>query len=210
MLNVELVSYNTKSEDVCGDAAAFCRGIDNPEPQQKQKSLKHATDAGHESIIEFAHIVFKASKLSRVTSHQLVRHRLFSFAQVSQRHSNPRGFIIPPTINDNEVLKNKFLVGMDYLINLYNELVDNGIPREDARYVLAEASETGIFIGGNARQWKHFFEERYCTRAQWEIRELAKKCLVICKQILPNIFDQTYPDCKNCPEPCGNPQLIIK
>jgi thymidylate synthase (FAD) len=203
-VKVELYSHS-QDEKVCGQAAAFCRGIDNPDDEQIDKSLKHAVDAGHESVVEFCHIVFKITGVSRAMTHQMVRHRLFSFAQISQRHSNPKGYVIPPSIQNNPDILKKYNIGMEYLSILYNDLLSNGVEPEDARFVLPNASETGLFVGGNARQWMHFFNERYCQRAQWEIREVARQCLIICKQLYPKIFTKTWPPCSTCPEPCGNP-----
>jgi len=84
---------------------------------------------------------------------------------------------------------------------VYNSLVEDGINPEDARFVLPNAATTAITVTMNARELRHFFELRCCTRAQWEIRKMAWKMLVQAKKAAPAIFDGAGPTCDNCLEP---------
>lgn len=128
----------------------------------------------------------------------LVRHRIASYSQQSQRYVKAHDFasVIPHTIEQIPEAKAKFEACMQGLQNLYNDLADNyGIPAEDARYVLPNAAETKIVCTFNARSLYNFFTLRCCNRAQWEIRELAWRMLVQCRQVAPVLFEKAGPDC---------------
>ena len=84
---------------------------------------------------------------------------------------------------------------MDKIYRIYSRLIEVGIPEEDARYILPNACTTNIILTMNARELRHFFSLRCCERAQWEIRELAKKMLKICKEVSPIIFEDAGPSC---------------
>ena len=204
-MKIDLIDRSMQPAETCGEAAAFCKGIFNPDLNQVMRSLNTSLEAGHEGISEFAHFTIRVTGVSRALSHQLVRHRLFSYAQVSQRHCNPSGFITPMSIANNPAMLRKYNIGMEYIVTLYDELCENGIPLEDARFVLPNATETGLFVGGNAREWKHFFDERCCNRAQWEIQQLAEGIQNLLIEVSPEIFITRYPICNKCPEPCGKP-----
>lgn len=209
-MKVELIDRSMRPEETCGRAAALCRGIRDPNEDQIKKSLNIALDDGHMSISELGHYTFLVTGVSRAMSHQLVRHRLFSFSQESQRHATPNLYIIPKsfTLLQNRDLLEKYIDHVEKSFSLCQEFIDCGIPREDARFVYPNATETALFVGGNSRQFVHFFDERICSRAQWEIAEMATKMMKICKEIAPNIFKQSWPNCKGCPEPCGNSLVI--
>ena len=95
-------------------------------------------------------------------------------------------------------------------MNLYQRMVDAGIPAEDARYVTPQAVPTTLIMTMNARELLHFFSLRTCNRAQWEVRHLADEMLTICKRLAPRIFGHAGPGCVTgkCPEkkPCGHPR----
>lgn len=146
------------------------------------KIMKSCYKSGHHAVLEFADFTFHISGVSRALTHQLVRHRLASYAQRSQRYcgENNFGYVIPPSIERNKEAKDTFVSLMGYIGMQYDRLQKAGIPNEDARYVLPNACETTIEVKMNGRALIHFFNERLCTRAQWEIRQMAmmmKKCV---------------------------------
>ena len=146
------------------------------------KIMKSCYKSGHHAVLEFADFTFHISGVSRALTHQLVRHRLASYAQRSQRYcgENNFGYVIPPSIERNKEAKDTFVALMGYIGMQYDRLQKAGIPNEDARYVLPNACETTIEVKMNGRALIHFFNERLCTRAQWEIRQMAmmmKKCV---------------------------------
>ena len=131
---------------------------------------------GHFSPIEHVTFTFAIEGVSRVLTHQLVRHRIASYSQQSQRYVKAHNFetIMPPAVAAIPEAKEKFEACMRGLQDLYNDLTDHyGIANEDARYVLPNAAETKIVCTFNARSLYNFFNLRCCNRAQWEIRELA-------------------------------------
>lgn len=146
------------------------------------KIMKSCYKSGHHAVLEFADFTFHISGVSRALTHQLVRHRLASYAQRSQRYCGENNFdyVIPPSIERNKEAKDIFVALMGYIGMQYDKLQKAGIPNEDARYVLPNACETTIEVKMNGRALIHFFNERLCTRAQWEIRQMAmmmKKCV---------------------------------
>jgi len=157
---------------------------------------------GHESIIEHASASFEVNGISRAASHQLVRHRIASYSQSSQRYirlgSFPgepametieRLFVIPPDIAASEQTKNAFIASMILALAYYEELIEAGIKKEDARFVLPNATKTSIVVTMNFRSWRHFIKERGLNpAAQWEIRELALIILEQLNFIAPSVF----------------------
>ncbi|NJE07153.1 FAD-dependent thymidylate synthase [Thermococcus sp. M39] len=148
-----------------------------------KKHLPRVLSYGHESILEHAVFTFAIEGCSRICSHQLVRHRIASYTQQSQRYIklNPEDveetFLIPESIKKKSELYEKWKKLMRETIELYEETYGNGIHQEDARYILPQAVRTKIVVTMNLRELKHFFGLRTCERAQWEIREVAWKML---------------------------------
>jgi thymidylate synthase (FAD) len=147
---------------------------------------------GHESLIEHASATFEISGISRACTHQLVRHRIASYSQESQRYvdlSNP-DYVIPPSVAaDSEALEvwNQATAGM---AEAYGKLRDKGIFKEDARFLLPNATATRIVVTMNFRAWRHFIKERGLNRAaQWEIREVANRILDILHEQAPSVFE---------------------
>ena len=139
---------------------------------------------GHESIIEHASATFEVSGISRACSHQLVRHRLASYSQESQRYvdmSNPE-LITPPTIAKNLEASAVWEGLMENIQSAYRDLRDAGVRKEDARFVLPNATATRIVVTMNFREYIHFFRLRITPEAQWEIRHMA---LLMLKDLVP-------------------------
>ncbi|MFP3952351.1 MAG: FAD-dependent thymidylate synthase [Candidatus Bathyarchaeia archaeon] len=143
--------------------------------------------------------------ISRACSHQLVRHRVASFSQQSQRYVPLRRLqervVEPDTISrEASELFNKFIMEAD---EAYEALVKQGVPREDARFVLPNATETHLLMTMSGESLFHFFGLRCCNRAQWEIRRLADVMLDLAREVEPEIFEGAGPYCYQlgfCPE----------
>ncbi len=179
---------------VCKEAAGVCRKTAN-----KQSALIHSIKAGHLSILEHCYLTFDIKGISRACSHQLVRHRIASYAQQSQRHTIIEGddwYITPPNVENFDTI-------MKICKNNYDALLSAGVKAEDARYVLPNACKTELIMTINLRSLINFFEHRMCTRAQWEIRNLAQNMYNLTIEKYYFIKDYfMFPNCKNCKEPC--------
>lgn len=202
-MNIQLKAYTSDSATLCGDAAAICTASED-----RKRSLNHSLRSGHESVLEHVSFTFQVEGLSRVSLAQLTRHRLASFSVQSQRFVRIHGndLVLPVTIRNSEFYGE---VGslMEDVMNLYQRMVDAGIPPEDARYVTPQAVPTTLILTMNARELRHFFALRCCNRAQWEIRQMADQMLAMCKDIAPELFKDAGPGCVrgHCPEErsCG-------
>ena len=152
---------------------------------------------GHLSVLEHASFTFAIEGISRACSHQLVRHRIASFSQQSQRYvkMSECEFTLPPSLQSRPEAVERFNGLMDDLQAEYDALLEDGVAAEDARYVLPNAAETKVIMTANARSLLNFFELRLCTRAQWEIRELAGLMLEKVREVAPNIFEVAGPTC---------------
>lgn len=165
--------------------------------EQAAKLVRKLVSMGHFSTLEHVTFTFAIEGVSRVLTHQLVRHRIASYSQQSQRYVAEHNFenIMPPSIAAKPEAKAKFEKLMGDIQAIYNEFTDMGILPEDARYVLPNAAETKIVCTFNVRSLWNFFSLRCCTRAQWEIRELANKMLAQCKEVAPVLFENCGPTC---------------
>lgn len=216
-MNVELIAYTPNPDAVCNVAAGTCVSEDIPVMEMsvnRYRALKGALKSGHESVIEHATFTFSIEGVSRALTHQLVRHRLASFSQQSQRYVNMNGFeyVIPDSIKNHEKtwdengktdVEKWYRNTMESLSEFYAMLIEAGIPEEDARYILPNACCTNIVVTMNARELRHFFRLRCCSRAQWEIRELANRMLELVKEVAPTIFADAGASCVatgRCPE----------
>lgn len=211
-MNVQLLQHTPEPELTVAIAARLCYSDsdisdlkDNAEPEKDRQLIRKVMGMGHTSVAEHASFTFGVEGISRVTSHQLVRHRVASYSQQSQRYvdSGKNMIIVPPSIQDNDEAE---AIMSDVAMTLYlayKRLTDLGIPPEDARYILPNATETKIIITMNARELLHFFRHRCCDRAQWEIRSMANKMLQLCKQAAPTLFETAGAACVSGPCPEG-------
>ncbi|OPJ54915.1 FAD-dependent thymidylate synthase [Alkalithermobacter paradoxus] len=234
-MKVELIEYTPNPEKVIAMAAKLCYspvGVDEIEKnltdEKIEKFLNMLIGIGHESPIEHINFTFAVEGISRSCSHQIVRHRIASYSQQSQRYVKLDQFeyIIPPEIQCIPEAKEKFIQAMENDQKVYDDLVkvlsqkhyDNFIKEgktekeakllsqkkaiEDARYVFPNACETKMVFTMNARSLFNFFKHRCCQRAQWEIRELSIEMLRKVRQVAPVIFKNIGPNCINgsCPE----------
>jgi thymidylate synthase (FAD) len=180
----------------------------------KQKDLvRQVVSSGHESPLEHVKFSFAIEGVSRALTHQLVRHRIASYSQQSQRYVKESDFdyLIPPSIEADEGMKKEYINIMQEIQKCYKHLLSTLEKKgkkgecayQDARFVLPQAVETKIIVTMNCRELIHFFKERCCSRAQWEIRALAEEMLKICKQKLPEVFNNLGAKCVSlgyCPE----------
>ncbi|NLO89164.1 MAG: FAD-dependent thymidylate synthase, partial [Clostridia bacterium] len=174
-------------------------------PQEKIESLlKKLLKMGHLSPFEHVSFTFAVEGVSRALTHQLVRHRIASYSQRSQRYVSEKNFeyIIPHSILKNEKALKTYRGIMEKIRDAYREL-EGLVPKEDARYVLPNACETKIVYTFNARSLLNFFRLRCCERAQWEIRELAHRMLEEVREVAPLLFQYAGAPCEvdgRCPE----------
>lgn len=153
--------------------------------------IRRRVAEGHESIIEHASATFDISGISRACSHQLVRHRIASYSQESQRYVDMADpdFVVPPEIADNPEAAAAFDRFCSTVSGAYAELRALGIRKEDARFVLPNAASTRIVVTMNFRSWRHFIKLRGLDPgAQWEIREVAFRVLDALNEQAPGVF----------------------
>lgn len=222
-MKVALLSYTQYPQKVIFACARQCYSVKSAQKIFKEteeidseklaKFIKHLAQRGHLSPLEHVSFTFAIEGISRTCSHQLVRHRIASYSQQSQRYVEMDNFkyIIPPSIEKNPEAKKIFNDTISLLKEKYRQLKKSmekeNMPKEkinqDLRFILPEATETKIAVTMNTRELLHFFSERLCLRAQWEIRSLASKMFQLCKKILPEVFTNYGAKCKQlgyCPE----------
>lgn len=210
-MNVKLLNYTPDPERTVAAAARMCYSpvgsqqiLENFSDDEVRKFLRKILKLGHLSPTEHASFTFSISG-SRAMSHQLVRHRIASYSQKSQRYIKEGQFeyIIPPSIGKDPQAEAVFKACMEDIQKVYNRLLELGIPREDARFVLPNACETNIICTFNTRSLYNFFKLRCCERAQWEIRSVALEMLKQVKAVAPVLFEKAGPPCISegyCPE----------
>lgn len=168
------------------------KGMDEEDPDNDKalKLLRNIVEKGHGSVLEHCVFTFAVEGISRACSHQLVRHRIASYSQQSQRYvkGDRFGYVMPEKIANNTLLRDMFNEHMERIMNFYKFLTECEIPKEDARYILPNATTTNIVVTMNARELLHFIELRTSPRSQWEIRELANEMLRQVKEVAPVIF----------------------
>ncbi len=210
-MRVTILAHTPEPERVVAMAARLCYSAEGiaalqaGDPGSDRQLIAKIMALGHESVLEHASFTFGIEGVSRALSHQLVRHRIASFSQQSQRYvAFDRGFSyrVPPTIAAREELAREYQELMTTLAAFYGRLRQAGIPAEDARFVLPNGADTRLVMTMNARELHHFFRLRCCRRAQWEIRRLAIEILRQVKRAAPLLFQQAGPGCLagSCPE----------
>jgi thymidylate synthase (FAD) len=149
---------------------------------------------GHESIIEHASVTFDISGISRACSHQLVRHRIASYSQESQRYvdmSAPE-FVVPPSVAESSEARAVWDEFLGQVGEAYRQLRALGVRKEDARFMLPNATATRIIVTMNFRALRHFVQVRGDKAAQWEIRALALEMLRQVHRLAPAAFQDLY------------------
>lgn len=240
-MKVKLLEHTPNPEKLISMAAKLCYSsatvddIDQGLTDEKiEKFLNMLMEIGHESPIEHASFTFAIEGISRSCSHQLVRHRIASYSQKSQRYVSEEQFdyVVPETIKNNSEAfglykqlmsdiqtcydKIRACITSDKIYDGMKEKDAEKIANEDARFVLPNACETSIIVTMNIRSLFNFFKHRCCNRAQWEIREMATLMYEECVKVCPIIFKHAGPSCYitgHCPEgkmSCGKKKEITE
>ncbi len=234
-LKVTLITHTPDPEKTIATAAKLCYSpcdidtiSDDLTPEKIESFVTMLASIGHESVMEHVSFTFGIEGISRACSHQLVRHRIASYSQKSQRYVNEDGFefITPPEIAADAEAKAEFDRLMAALTESYSKIasiltekhtktfMEQGMEEkearskavkkanEDARFVLPNACETKIVVTMNVRSLFNFFRHRCCSRAQWEIKAVADEMLKLCREVAPNVFKNAGPSCLagKCPE----------
>ena len=205
-MKVTLIQATPNPIETIANIASICYDSD---PKNPLALVKHLYKNAHDSVFEHIYFTFKIEGISRACSHQLVRHRHCSFTQRSQRYCSEDGFdVIEPksfgeTLFHGEV-KNWYKKYEVAVQENYSGLQRIGIPNEDARYILPNACATSLYLSCNLRELIHMANERLCSRAQWEIRDLVKD---MCNLVDPQLQFMLVPKCRSgriiCNTPCG-------
>jgi thymidylate synthase (FAD) len=221
-LHVELLDFSTNALSIIYAACRQCYSAgfagqifvdSNKDSAKEEEFVKQVVSSGHESPLEHVKFTFAIEGVSRALTHQLVRHRIASYSQQSQRYVKESSFdyVIPPSIEADEGMKKEYISIMQEIQESYSYFLSalekkgkkGESANQDARFVLPQAAETKIIVTMNCRELMHFFKERCCSRAQWEIRRLADEMLKVCKQKLPVVFNNSGAKCVTlgyCPE----------
>ena len=199
---VELIQATPDPIETISKIASICY---DSNPKNPMGLVKHLYKNGHHSVFEHIYFTFKIKGISRACSHQLVRHRHCSFTQRSQRYCSENGFRVVAPLSIKKVdEKYGYFELMDNIELCYDELQALGVPNEDARYILPNACTTELYLSCNLRELIHIANERLCTKAQWEIRELVKEMVSL---VDPQLQFMLVPKCASgriiCNSPCG-------
>lgn len=217
-MKVTLLSYTPNPERLIAAAARLCYSnkevseiMNNFTEEKIDKFINKLIDLGHESPFEHVSFTFGIEGISRACSHQLVRHRIASYSQKSQRYveENNFNYVVPPSIADT-IYESEYHDMMSKIQSFYQDLRAMGLEPEDARMILPNACCTSIIVTMNVRTLLNFFKHRDCNRAQWEIRLVAREMMKICKEVAPKLFKYAGASCRygKCSEgsmSCGNP-----
>lgn len=221
-MKIEILTHTPNIENVLASAGRLCYSkvgvselLEKHSKEDNEKFVKMLADMGHHSPLEHVSFTFAVEGISRACSHQLVRHRLASYSQQSQRYVELKDtfeYITPNTIFKDVELNECYEMLMETIHNCYNvfaeeleaKYIEKGMNKrdankkaiEDARYILPNACETKMVFTMNVRTLLHFFEKRCCSRAQWEIRELANEMLRQCKEVSPILFNNAGATCR--------------
>lgn len=210
-MKVKLINHTPEPDKTVAAAARLCYSPVGAEQIMENFSeegitvfLNKLMEIGHWSPTEHVSFTFAVEGVSRALSHQLVRHRIASYSQQSQRYVRLEDFayIVPPTIQKDPQALKVFQGAIDQIRQAYQKLAQV-VPAEDARYVLPNACETKVVFTFNCRSLYNFFEHRCCERAQWEIRRMANLMLAEVKRVAPILFAKAGPSCAvrgSCPE----------
>lgn len=194
-MNVTLTNVTNDPVNAIEEAACNCY---NSKPSSNGKIMTSCYKSGHTSVLEFANFTFHIEDVSRTLLAQLTRHRHAGYAVRSQRYCMETDFdyVVPKSIENNELALNTYQNIMEDINTAYIKLIDLGVIAEDARYVLPNACYTTLEVTMNLRALINFMNERLCSRAQWEIRELAQEMRDLIIEIYPQFKDMLVPKCE--------------
>lgn len=210
-LSVALESITPDAEDLIERACRTCYLSFNryDPPKSTAELIKKVLQKRHHSVLEHASATFRVKGGSRVFTHELVRHRLISPSQESQRYvcyadkpgrkkTRDFEFVTPPSFaGEGHDFTKEYATMVDKCYQLYEKMLDAGVPPEDARYILPNSTTSEIVITANFREWRHFIWLRTNPRAHWEIRTVALEILKILKEKALIVFGDFVIDEKN-------------
>jgi len=207
-MNAELIAVTENPILTCEQAAAVCY---DSKPSVDGRIIKACARSGHLSVWEHMNFTFHISGISRSCMAQLTRHRVAAFSVRSQRYNNEGDFefIMPPSIAHDDQARQLINNVVDYVRNAYQRLLDMDKAPEDARSILPNGCATELYCTVNARELMHICNERLCTRAQWEIRNLVGEMAAAASEAVPVIAPYLVPKCEIntaypfCPERQG-------
>ena len=219
-MQTTLLAHTPHPDELVAAAARICYRdttaaelLQGEEENLSRRLIDELFRSGHTSTFEHVSFTFGIDGLSRVASHQLARHRLASFSQQSQRYvkmtPDPEAVVVPPSVKANPEALRLYQDTVRTAQEAYMRLAELGVPKEDARFILPHGHTTRLVLTMNARELHHFFGLRLCRRAQWEIHELARQMLALCREKAPVLFGKAGPSCifGHCEEArtCGKP-----
>lgn len=187
-------------------------------PSEKLRDLARSCGVDEHELLTHLSFTFAVEGISRACSHQLVRHRLASFSQKSQRYVEVKKLdehvVVPETVE--ERAPRAFRGFIEAASGAYRELIDSGVPKEDARFILPNATETSLLVTMDGRVILHFFGLRCCNRSQWEIKAMADEILRMVRSVEPDLYSEAGPYCYQlgyCPEgrfSCGLMDEVVE
>ncbi len=191
MAEVELLAVTPDAEKLIELAGRTCYlSQDRSQPGSEERFIRMLLRHSHLSVLEHAYATFRIKGGSRAFTHQIVRHRIASFSQQSQRYVSEANFdyVIPDTIKENSAAYSTYQEVMKAIRKCYGQLQELGIPKEDARFVLPNAVTSEIVISANLREWRHIFSVRCEAHAQWEVRTICIQMLELLQEAVPTVF----------------------
>ena len=188
-MKIELRNYTDNPETAIAEAARISHKAEREGIEDDRRLIKDLISWGHLSPIEFASATFYVEDVSRSCLAQLTRHRLASFMVRSMRYVRQKEgeAVIPPSIEDSDQAR-LFTEQIREAFDVYNQLVDAGVPKEDARFVLPIGASTDLFLKANFREYRHIIKLRKTEEAQWEIRRLSERLLDELGEVAPSVF----------------------
>ncbi len=188
-MKVELIENTEEPEKMIARAARISHKASGEGLEDDRRLIKNLIDWGHMSPLEFASATFYIENMSRSCLAQLTRHRMASFMVRSMRYvkQNPEETVCPPSVEEEG--KKAYEESLEKAYETYQELLDKGVPKEDARFVLPIGAKTDLYVKTNFREYRHIIKIRNTEEAQWEIRGLASEVLSSLKEIAPSAFE---------------------
>lgn len=189
---VELLAITPDAERLIEEAGRTCYlSFDKMAPDSAARFIRMVIKNGHHSVLEHAGATFRITGGSRSFTHQIVRHRVASFSQQSQRYVDEKDFsvVTPASIRENPEALAVFERAMEEAREAYRKLKGMNIRKEDARFVLPNAVTSEIVMTANFREWRHIIALRLEKNAQWEIRHISGEILKVLAAHAPTVFE---------------------
>ena len=189
-MNITMVDFTENPELKIAEYAGICYDADTS-PDRNEKRVQSIMKQRHLATLRFAYATFKVEGVSRVCSHQLVRHPHLSFLQRSQRYckEHEQPVIIPESIAASNT-RSVYATAIRMSTRAYEDLIAAGVRKEDARFVLPQGASTELYITGNLQAWHDFLVRRLDKHAQWEARLVATMIYGYLRNVAPNIFNE--------------------